>query len=102
MLSDLFRKRFPNARMVLTLGSCGSYYCDCDQVLFQDVFPVTAVDTTAAGDTFTGYFIAETIKGSGPSKALQVAAKAASIAVTRPGAAPSIPTKDEVYKSMTI
>ena len=59
-----------------------------------------AVDTTAAGDTFTGFFVAGLIDGDSPAEALRMAAKASSIAVTRPGAAPSVPTKAEVLESL--
>ena len=67
---------------------------------FQDIFEVKAVDTTAAGDTFTGYFIAAVIEGRSIQEALRMAAKASSIAVSRPGATPSIPRADEVKKEL--
>ena len=68
--------------------------------VFQDIFKVKAVDTTAAGDTFTGYFIAAVIEGRSIQEALRMAAKASSIAVSRPGATPSIPRADEVKKEL--
>ena len=49
---------YPHAKIVLTLGQDGSIYADGDQQVFQPIFPVKAVDTTAAGDTFTGFFLA--------------------------------------------
>ena len=58
------------------------------------------MDTTAAGDTFTGYFIAAVIEGRSVQEALRMAAKASSIAVSRPGATPSIPAMDEVKKEL--
>ena len=70
--------------------------------VFQDIFKVKAVDTTAAGDTFTGYFIAATIEGRSIQEALRMAAKASSIAVSRPGATPSIPEAEEVKKELEI
>jgi ribokinase len=54
------------------------------------------VDTTAAGDTFTGYFIASILQEKPVPEALKLAAKASAIAVSREGAVPSIPTLDEV------
>ena len=57
---------------------------------------VPVVDTTAAGDTFTGYFIGGLQLGEDPKTALEHAAKAAAIAVSRPGAAPSVPNREEV------
>ena len=53
--------------------------------------------TTAAGDTFTGFFIGSIAKGLSPKEAMQIAAKASAIAVSRQGAAPSIPELNEVY-----
>lgn len=55
---DALAEKFPNARFVLTLGSDGAVYYDGKEKVFQGIFKVKAVDTTAAGDTFTGYFIA--------------------------------------------
>lgn len=90
------REMFPESRFVLTLGSRGAYYAEGTQKLFQPAFPVKAVDTTAAGDTFTGYFIAALLRDQTVEEALQMAAKASAITVSRPGALPSIPTMDEV------
>ena len=92
--------KFPNAGFVLTLGSNGAVYYDGKEKVFQDIFKVKAVDTTAAGDTFTGYFIAAAIEGRSIQEALRMAAKASSIAVSRPGATPSIPRADEVKKEL--
>ena len=55
---DALRKRFPAATIVLTLGEKGSLYADQAQKHFQPAFRVKAVDTTAAGDTFTGFLTA--------------------------------------------
>ena len=99
---DAMAEKFPNARFVLTLGSDGAVYYDGKEKVFQDIFKVKAVDTTAAGDTFTGYFIAATIEGRSIQEALRMAAKASSIAVSRPGATPSIPEIGEVKKELGI
>ena len=89
-------KQFPEAKIVLTLGGDGSVYRDGDTVLRQGIYKVPVVDTTAAGDTFTGYFIGGLQLGEDPKTALEHAAKAAAIAVSRPGAAPSVPNREEV------
>lgn len=91
-------EKYPNAKIVLTLGQDGSVYMDQDKTVKQGIYPVKAVDTTAAGDTFTGYFIAGVIAGEPMEKVLDRAAKASAIAVSRPGAAPSIPFRAEVEK----
>lgn len=90
------RERFPKTAIVLTLGGDGSVYADVSQLFTQPVYPVRAVDTTAAGDTFSGYFLAGILSGRSEKDAMDLASKAAAIAVTRPGAAPSIPTLAEV------
>ena len=54
------------------------------------------MDTTAAGDTFCGYFIAGLTKGWDSEKLLEYASAASAIAVSREGAAPSVPTLNEV------
>ncbi len=90
------RKRFPEAQVVLTLGKDGAYYENKISTFFQPAFSVRAVDTTAAGDTFTGYFIAELLRDSEPNAILRCACGASALAVSRMGAAPSIPTEKEV------
>ena len=64
--------------------------CACDS------FAVEAVDTTAAGDTFTGYYIASVLRGKSIEESLKTASAASGIAVTRKGAVPSIPDAEEV------
>lgn len=90
------KELYPNARVVLTLGSDGSMYQDDTGIYKQEIFKVKAVDTTAAGDTFTGYFIASIIEGLSVQEGLELAAKASAIAVSRPGATASIPLRSEV------
>lgn len=94
---DALRSRFPKAAIVLTLGKDGAVYADPDQTCRQPCFPVEAVDTTAAGDTFTGYFLAGLAEGLPIPEVLRLSAKAAAIAVTREGAVPSIPWRREVF-----
>lgn len=93
---DRMRDLFPDAEVVLTLGSEGSVYCSQDILLRQEIFPAEVRDTTGAGDTFTGFFIAEYLESRDPKKALETASRAASIAVSREGAAGSVPTMKEV------
>ncbi len=84
-------------QVVLTLGSDGAWYqTAAGERYFQPIFEVKAVDTTGAGDTFTGYFVENWSKGEAAQLCLERAAKAAAISVSRPGAAASIPTCEEV------
>ena len=96
VLMEKLLKRFPEMKFVLTLGSQGSIYGDKRQKIKQSAYRVKAVDTTAAGDTFTGFFIGSLVKGLSVEQAMDIASRASAIAVTRSGAAPSIPTWDEV------
>lgn len=93
-------RRFPQSRIVLTLGEKGAIYFDGREKYFQPIFPVNAVDTTAAGDTFTGYFLAGLVEGLSIPSALKLSAKASSIAVSRTGAVPSIPYRKEVEDAL--
>lgn len=96
VLMEKLLKRFPEMKFVLTLGSQGSIYGDKRQKIKQSAYRVKAVDTTAAGDTFTGFFIGSLVRGLSVEQAMDIASRASAIAVTRSGAAPSIPTWDEV------
>lgn len=95
-LAGALLERFPTSAIVLTMGGDGSIYMDSSETIRQPVYPVRAVDTTAAGDTFTGFFIGGLLNGKSVCQAMDMASRAAAIAVTRPGAAPSIPGLQEV------
>lgn len=90
-LADRLSEQYPAVRFVLTLGSAGALYIHQQERIFQSAFPAKAVDTTAAGDTFAGYFLQSIAAGEPTKQALETAAKAAAICVTRRGASPSIP-----------
>ena len=90
------RSIYPKAKIVLTLGSEGAVYQDENQIYRQGIYKVKAIDTTAAGDTFTGYFIASILENMSVEEGLKLAAKASAIAVSRPGATASIPLREEV------
>lgn len=93
---EKMKELYPNTKVVLTLGQDGSIYQDGEKICRQECFRVKAVDTTAAGDTFTGYFLTSVLEGFPVEEGLRLAAKASSIAVSRPGAAGSIPWREEV------
>ena len=94
------QKAYPNKEIILTVGSLGSYYIQGETVIHQEAYRVEAVDTTAAGDTFTGFYLASILRGEEVNTALRIAAKASSITVTKEGAAKSIPTLEQVVESM--
>ena len=89
--------RYPRLNVVLTLGGDGSRFQSCDGRSFTfGIYPVQVADTTAAGDTFTGYFLSEMLRHGDAAQALRIASAAAGLAVSRKGAEPSIPLMDEV------
>lgn len=87
---------YPRSAIVLTLGEKGVLYQDNQQRLACDAYPTQVKDTTAAGDTFEGYFIASLYEGLTVEQALKRASKASSICISRQGAALSIPYRKEV------
>lgn len=90
------RKKYPTAKFVLTLGEDGVIYIDKNAIIKKDAIKTKVVDTTAAGDTFTGFFMASLFENGDVDEALSIATKAASVAISRPGAAESIPFKEEI------
>ena len=95
-IAAAFVNRYPHSNLILTLGKKGSLFINGTAYLEQPIYSVRAVDTTAAGDTFTGYFLAALTGGADAASALRLAAKAAALAVSRHGASTSIPTRSEV------
>lgn len=87
---------YPNAGVLLTLGKDGAVYQENGRCLKHGIYPVPVVDTTAAGDTFTGFFLSAVLQNKSAEEALELASKASAVAVSRKGAAPSIPTLEEV------
>lgn len=92
--------RLPRAQILLTLGEKGAYYRSPQEQHYARALRVEAVDTTAAGDTFSGYFLAAIASGDGVENALARAAHAAALCVVQQGAIDSIPSKEEVDKSL--
>lgn len=97
-LLKLVSARYPKAAIILTLGEKGSLaWCD-GTVYRQQGYHVTAVDTTAAGDTYCGFLLADLMAGKSMPEAMDFASRAAALAVTRHGAVPSIPLREEVLR----
>lgn len=95
-LLEALAQAYRHAAIVLTLGNGGVDYLRGGERLFRPAYSVKAVDTTAAGDTFCGYFLSALCHGRSAGRGLEEASAAAAIAVSRPGAAPSIPTYQEM------
>ena len=95
-IAENFIKKYPNRNLILTLGSKGCLFKNKDLNLKQPIYEAKVVDTTAAGDTFTGYFLAAVINGKSIEYALDLASKASSVTVSRKGAAESIPYLNEI------
>lgn len=90
------RESYPQLHIVITLGKNGCIYANEEKIYTQPAYSVEVIDTTAAGDTFSGYFVAGLYRNEAPEVILKNATAAAAIATTRKGAAPSIPTREEV------
>ncbi|TJX14418.1 ribokinase [Tissierella creatinini] len=92
--------RYPSAAIVLTLGDKGSVYSDGINEFRQKAYKVEVVDTTGAGDTFCGYYLASVSKGISIQKSMELASKASSIAIQTKGASNSIPDSAIVESSI--
>ena len=86
-----FTENYPKLNVMLTLGTNGCVFANSEIKVFHPLFEVNAVDTTAAGDTFTGYLIEGVSRGDCYEDILKIASAASAISVSRNGAAPSIP-----------
>lgn len=84
------------ARVIVTLGAQGAVFATANGSQHYPAAPVTALDTTAAGDTFVGGFAAALARGLGEGDAIELGQRAAAISVTRAGAQPSIPRLAEL------
>lgn len=82
--------------VIITLGAKGVFVSFQGESRIISGFKVDAVDTTAAGDTFNGGFVSRLLEGATFDEAIRFGQAAAAISVTRQGAQPSIPTRQEV------
>jgi ribokinase len=85
-----------NKAVIITLGDKGIFFISHDhERFFMQPQKVNAIDTTAAGDVFNGYFVAA-LKDNDLRTAVELGMKSATMSVTRKGAQPSIPFKNEI------
>lgn len=92
----VFKSQWSHCEVIITLGKAGVIMLRENEDVEVKAFSVDAVDTTAAGDTFIGYFLSEYSNHADAKKALRRGCAASAIAVTREGAAQSIPSQKEV------
>ena len=93
-----FREAWPQSEVLITLGKAGVRMLKKDSTIEVPAFAVDAVDTTAAGDTFIGYFLSAYSNHSDSKTALTRACAASALAVTQVGAAQSIPSEEDVNR----
>lgn len=101
-LIEYLHEQHPHLKIILTLGKRGVLYKDADILLTQPAEEVEAVDTTAAGDTFIGYFVQQRLAGKDIKTALSTACKAAAVTVQTLGASGSIPTIKQLIEKGVI
>lgn len=87
---------YPGSTLVMTLGASGVVCWENGALFSQAAYKTQVVDTTGAGDTFTGFYLAEVLSGSTQEEALRTASAAASLSISKCGAAESIPSMAEV------
>ena len=95
-IAAVLTEKYPCCKIVLTLGGDGVIYADKNGSIKRPALKTNVVDTTAAGDTFTGYFLHSIAIGKEPGEALEIASKASSITISRAGAAETIPFASEL------
>lgn len=83
-------------RVVITMGGSGAYLYENGKGVIVPARMVDAIDTTAAGDVYNGALCAALAEGKSLEQALAFATKASAISVTRAGAQPSVPSREEV------
>lgn len=96
--TDQAPHELPVRQVIVTRGSqgCSLYDNEAEEIRHFPALPVTPVDTTGAGDTFTGYTLAALDRGMPMAQAITLATRAATLMVTRHGTADVIPDLKEV------
>ncbi len=98
--AQVFHKKGIDCVMI-TLGEDGVFVSQHGETRIINGFRVKAVDTTAAGDTFNGGFVTALLEGQSFENAVRFGQAAAAISVTRKGAQPSIPTRQETLEFLS-
>lgn len=82
--------------LIVTLGSKGSLYINKEKSMFKKAYKVEAVDTTAAGDSYTGALAVALSQDKGIEDAMDFASKVGALSVLKEGAQSSLPTLEDV------
>jgi len=96
---EVMRRKYPSSKVVLTLGKAGVIYSDNEKFCSHGIYKINVLDTTAAGDTFTGFFLSSVLQNKTIEEALRIASVASSIAVSKKGATSSIPFLSDVLSA---
>ena len=91
---------YPNLSVILTLGESGACFAKGELRIFVPACRVPVRDTTAAGDTFTGFFLSGILSGQDPAGALRLATAASALCIQKAGAADSVPSLAEVERAL--
>ena len=93
---DALSEKYPEATVLLTLGAAGAKCRRQRETVFVPARQVPVVDTTAAGDTFIGYFLRSLLSGGSVQQSMEAATAASALCIGRCGAADAIPSPQEV------
>lgn len=93
---NYFMATYPNINLIVTLGSKGSIFVNKNEKIKQEGIKVESVDSTGAGDTFTGFFVSYFYQGKNVRDCLKFASLASALSVTKSGASISIPSLCDV------
>lgn len=93
---DVLAAKYPKMQVMLTLGGDGVVWAGPQGRGALPAFPANVVDTTAAGDTFVGYFLAGINENMSIEQAATLASKASAICCSRPGAGTAVPVRSEI------
>lgn len=88
--------------VIVTLGENGALIVTSKQAIHVDTYKVNVVDTTAAGDAFIGGFASALLQNKSLEESVRYACACGALATTRFGAQPSLPTKEEVERIMSL
>lgn len=92
--------KYPNTSVLLTQGKRGAICLHNGETQTCGIYKVKVVDSTAAGDTFSGYFLNEILDGASVKDALLLASVASSLCVQSMGAADSVPSRERALQAV--